>query len=132
MQEMPGPLQALRKSLETHHCLFFAKSIDEALSILETNQIDLIISRVHLERASVFEFIKAVKQNPLLSSIPFVCFCGKRTEIAKLLDETLAKAAHMTGADRYLILEQFCSENDCCDFDRLRREIESCIPEICR
>lgn len=126
LQEAPAPLQALRKSLGSHHELIFAASSSEATNILQSTQVDLIISRVHLERSSVFEFIKTVKENTQLSDIPFICFCGKRTEAAKTLDHVLAKAAEVMGADKYLVLDHFCADQDC-DLDRLRTEIEGCL-----
>lgn len=126
LQDAPAPLQALRKSLGLHHDLIFAASSSEAMNVLQSRRVDLIISRVHLEQNSVFEFIKMVKENTQLSNIPFICFCGRRTEVAKTLDHVLAKAAETMGVDRYLVLDHFCAEQDC-DFDKLRAEIEDCL-----
>jgi CheY-like chemotaxis protein len=126
LQELPGPFRALKTSLEPYHELIFVKNVDEALSVLTTQKIDMIISRVHLEEGSVFEFIRIVKENPQLANLPFICFCGKLSDTAKTLDHALAKAAETLGADKYVSLEHFCSDDDC-DYDRLRGEIESCL-----
>ncbi|MBS1997568.1 MAG: hypothetical protein JSS86_14705 [Cyanobacteria bacterium SZAS LIN-2] len=127
LQEAPGPLQALRKSLGLRHDLSFATTTNCALEILQNRQVDLIVARVHLEHGSLFEFIKTVKGDPQLCDVPFICFCGIRTLRAKSLDSCLAKVATVLGADKYIILDHFC-EAEKCDFERLATEIEDCLP----
>lgn len=127
-QEHPGELHALRKSLETHHELHFERGIDQALSVLQRRAIDLIIARVHSEQGNVFEFIRTIKRRDCFAEIPLVCFCGRRTPIARKLDPALAKAAETFGADGYICIDPYCSE-DTCDFDSLRASIESHLKE---
>lgn len=126
LQEEPGALQALRKSLQPHHDLLFAKNVGKATEILATQDIALIVSMVHLEETSMFDFLKSIKQDEKLCRIPFICFCGKRTPIAEELNAVLKKSAELLGADKYLNLEHFCS-GEHCDYNKLRNEIESCL-----
>ncbi len=127
LQEVPGPLQALRNSLEGKHELIFSSSMTDALESLRKHKVNLIITRVHLEETNVFEFITKVKEDEHLASIPLICFCGKRTAIAKVLGPHLAETVRVFGADKYVDLNNFCSGEDTCDFDRLRQDIEDCL-----
>lgn len=126
LEEAPGPLRALRKSLEGRHELEFAADPLSALSIVKHKKIDLIIARMHLEQSNVFEFIRAIKEDNRYKEIPLLCFCGKRSEMAKIMDETLAHATQVFGADKYISLDHFCIEDNC-DFESLRREIEAVL-----
>lgn len=128
LQEAPGPLKALQNSLGLWHELLFAHNSNAAMSVLGENEVDLIIARVHLEKTNVFDFIRMVKSNPSSTHIPIICFCGRRTEISRLLDHSLAEAVHVFGAEKYITLDHFCTE-DRCDFDDLRREIEEVLNE---
>lgn len=130
LQEQPGPHQALSKSLTPYHELIFVNDTCDALRVLQNTMIDLIISRVHLEHGSVFEFIHAIKQTPSISHIPLICFCGRLTQTARVLNDTLARSAVTMGANKYLSLSRFCANEDC-DFDRLRQEIESVLSKTC-
>jgi CheY-like chemotaxis protein len=123
LEEAPGPMQALRKSLQGAHELQFAADPLSAIAVLEHEKIDLIIARVHLEQSNIFEFIRAVKEDNRYKEIPLLCFCGKRSKIARIMDENLAHATELFGADKYISLDHFCM-GDSCDFDSLRREIE--------
>jgi PleD family two-component response regulator len=126
LQEGPGPLEALRKSLQEAHDLHFVSDLESAMSVLEHEKVNLIISRVHLEQGNVFDFIRHIKTDSRYKHLPLLCFCGKRTELAKTMDRSLAKAVRVFGADGYICLDHFCS-GDSCDFEGLRREIESVL-----
>lgn len=126
LQETPGELLELQASLSAYHELIFVRRIDEALEVLGQTAIDLIISRVHLEQACVFEFIKQVKQNPQFCQVPILCFCGKQTAASYLLDSVVSRTTELLGADKYLSLSDFCCD-EYLDCEGLRREIESCL-----
>lgn len=126
LQETPGPLDALRKSLEANHELYFAGDVSSALGLLPLMHFDLIITRMHLETANAFEFLHALKIEERYHDIPIVCFCGSRTALANSLDESLAHSVEIFGARRYICIDRFCVD-DHCDYQALRYEIESCM-----
>ena len=126
LQEASGRYQAIRKSLQDNHTLLFAENSQDALALLDEQPIDLIISRVHLERSNVFEFIRAVKMNPKHKNIRFVCFSATRSQLAKVLDATLAHATAVMGADQYLSLDQFCVDG-VCNYQAIRNTIETLL-----
>jgi len=126
LQDQPDPMEALRKSLEATNELYFVKGPNEAIAILEQGSVNLIIARVHLDSGNIFEFIRQVKENSRFKELPLICFCGKRTEVAKALCPNLSHATEVFGADKYICLDQFCVEGRC-DFERLRNEIETVI-----
>ncbi len=127
-QERPGQLHAFKNSLVQYHELFFVRDESEAIAILQENAIDLIIARVHLEQGSVFEFVRRIKHDGSYAHIPLLCFCGRRTQLARQLDASMKKASETFGADGYMCIDQFCSEHNC-DFDALRKAIESFLME---
>lgn len=127
-QEHPGPLLAFQNSLVPYHDLFFASDESEAIIVLKENAIDLIIARVHLEQGNVFEFVRRIKHHASYAHIPLVCFCGQRTQLARQLDASMKKASAAFGADGYICIDRFCSQNNC-DFDSLRAAIESILTE---
>jgi CheY-like chemotaxis protein len=131
LQEQPGPAKALQESLGSRHKLVFAETPEQAMRILREGSIDLIIARVHLEKSNVFDFLKAVKHDAKFHSIPFVCFCGRRSATARALDPILARSSRALGADKYLSVEDFrCGLHY--DFDKIREAVESCLPSTSR
>ncbi|HEY9790221.1 MAG TPA: hypothetical protein V6D22_07475 [Candidatus Obscuribacterales bacterium] len=126
LEEEAGPAMPLRNSLQCHHQLHFVDDSLDAMRLLRTEKIDLIISRVHLDNSNLFEFIKTAKREPSTRNIPFLCFCEEETNAAKFLDGHVEHAAILCGADKYLVLERFRC-NNLYDFDVLRRTIEECM-----
>jgi response regulator RpfG family c-di-GMP phosphodiesterase len=123
LQDEPGAFFALRKSLEGYHELLVVPRVESALSVLQSEHVDLIISRVHLESGSVFEFLENVKENPRFCQIPFVCFCGRVNKYTSRLDALMSKLSLMRGADKYISLEDYCCDGKC-DYDALRLVID--------
>jgi PleD family two-component response regulator len=128
LQEEPSPFSALRNSLERDHKVIIVSTVEKAMEMLNSQCIDLIISKVHLAKGSMFDFLNRVKHDEHLRDIPFICFCGKLSQQASMLDPTLAKVGLMIGAEKYISLQQYCS-HDSCDFEALKRAIEGCLQE---
>ncbi|HEY9681057.1 MAG TPA: response regulator [Oculatellaceae cyanobacterium] len=85
-------------------------SYPRAKAILQEHTFDLIISDVHLENGgSVFDFLKWVKSEPVLHSIPFVLLSVQPTKLAKYLADGVQTAARMFGAAKYITMEEFAS-----------------------
>lgn len=131
LQEEPSPFFALRKSLESEHQLIMVSTVEKAMDILNSEWIDLIISRVHLAKDSLFDFLNRVKEDRHLQHIPFICFCGKLSQHALMLDPVMAKVGLMRGAEKYISLQEYCCD-DSCDFEALERAIEECLREDLR
>lgn len=70
----------------------------EALDVLEKNKnhIDLILSDILMPDMDGFEFIKAVKSDPALKTIPFIFLSGKIDPQSRIMGLRL-------GADDYLV-----------------------------
>ena len=117
----------LRKALEPAHLLFFANKLDDALQVLYTCKFDLIISRVFLKEQCMFDLLNAVKSSPQLKDIPFVCFVGVQSRIARASTHWLRSMAKSLGADGYVELEEF-SRAGTCDYKRLRETLERFLP----
>ena len=49
-----------------------AQTVREALSLVRETRLDLILSDLHMPEEDGFDFIRAVKADPALCSIPFI------------------------------------------------------------
>lgn len=92
------------------HQILIAKSVDAAKTLLQAASFDLLICGVHLSNGTVFELLNFVKHDPDFRKIPFACFCGKQTDLAKSLDNSMRSAARLLGADRYISHTTFDAE----------------------
>jgi hypothetical protein len=126
LQSQASPFLALRESLEGEHELIIVSTVEEAMNTLNSEWIDLIISRVHLAEDSIFDFLNRVKKDRHLRFIPFICFCGKLSQHALVLDPVMRKVGLMHGAEKFISLEEYCCEGSC-DFEGLRHAIEDCL-----
>jgi CheY-like chemotaxis protein len=103
-----------------HRCLFVDR-LSEAYEILEQEQIELIISAVHLEKSDTYEFLTRVKTSNQWKEIPFVFLCLPGTKVARHINHTLKMAAKALGASKYLSLENH-------NIAWVQEEIASCLP----
>src|SRR6185436_1812283 len=76
--------------------------------ILRQHEVDLIIGDLHLQNGgSIFDFLRWVKGDPQMSTIPFVCFSTEPAEVPKYLRDGVRTAARALGAAKYLTMECF-------------------------
>jgi CheY-like chemotaxis protein len=104
------------------HEVVHMRTIAEAMNWLNSrDHMDVIVSSVHLQNESVFEFLKAVKQDPRHDWIQFVMLCTAPNELAQFLNDQIERAAYVLGADKYLMMPEL-------DARRLLDEIEASLP----
>ena len=72
-----------------------ATNATEAMTVLETNKPDLILSDVMMGEIDGFQFIKMVRENPALVDIPFIFL----TALADVIDRNKGMVG---GADAYV------------------------------
>ncbi len=105
------------------HGVIESKNFTHAITVLNSQHVDLIISDVHLENGgNVFDFLRWVKKNPSTKDTPFVLFSSKPTPKAKYFEDGLRTTARMLGAALYITMEIF-------DSDEFRKQIDSLLPE---
>lgn len=106
------------------HQIVTCTNFAEAISLLQVTNFALIISDVHLENGgSVFDFLRWVRRNPLISATPFVLFGCVPTETAKYIEDSLRTSARLLGASMYLVMDQF-------DSNEFGRQIDSLLPNL--
>ena len=97
-------------------------TIAEGMHFLNTeDHIDVVISRVHIENESVFDFLKEIKSRDQHKDVRFMMICSDPSEFAKAVDETVRTAAEIMGVDKYLTMKTY-------DVEKLMKEIEAIIP----
>jgi len=121
--EHPEQIKLISDSLEHFgHHVVKADTFHKSMEILRSSDIDLIISDVHLQNGgSVFDFLRWVKGDPHMQTVPFVCFSAEPPEVGKYLADGVRTAARALGAARYITMEHF-------DANAFRREIEWLLP----
>lgn len=123
LQEQPVQDEVLERSLGGDHQLIFADCASVAIAYLNEHSVDLIITRVHLKKGSIFPFLRDVKRDPRLQQIPVICFCGVISHYARVQHKALANATKTSGAVDYVTLEQFLKEGEF-DLEEIRKRVE--------
>jgi CheY-like chemotaxis protein len=122
-------LEEHRNSDQVRTCLedcgykvFVVDNFVNAIAVLNTQKIDLIVSDVHLENGgNVFDFLRRVKSGQRTSAIPFVLFSCQPTHMAKYLADGVRTASRYLGAVKYIEMETF-------DAAEFRMHINSLMP----
>lgn len=116
-------VDALRSECESRDFeLRHMRTIEQAMNWLDTkDHMDVIVSDVHLQNESVFDFLKRIKSEEAHQWIQFVLVCTNPSELAKFVNSQVQQAAQMLGADKYIMMHDF----DPC---RLLDELESSLP----
>ncbi|MBX3150315.1 MAG: hypothetical protein K2Z81_09220 [Cyanobacteria bacterium] len=97
--------------------------IAEAMHFLNTkDHVDVVVSAVHLEQESVFDFLKEMKKSPLHKDVPFMMLCSEPGEFAMAVNRSVQSAATVMGVDKYLTMPEY-------DVHRLMKEIVAMIPD---
>jgi CheY-like chemotaxis protein len=122
--EHPEAMELISKSLvDFGHVVYKADKFQDAMDILRYRDVDLIIGDVHLQNGgSIFDFLRWVKGDPHLRSVPFVCFSTEPAETPKYLSDGVRTAARALGAAKYITTEKF-------DRATFRSEIEWLLPQ---
>jgi CheY-like chemotaxis protein len=107
--EDPKNLEQVSECLErSGHSVLRANRFETAMRILEQQQVDLIVSDVHLQNGGdIFDFLVKVHVSPGLQGVPFVCFSFQPTELAEYLSQGVQTAARMLGATSYISMRIF-------------------------
>lgn len=90
------------------HEVFVVDTFVKAKGLLKSQNIDLIISDVHLVNGgNVFDFLRWAKASAATSNIPFVLFSNKPSPTAKYLAEGVRISARILGAVKYFEMDEF-------------------------
>ncbi len=107
--------------MDCGHQVFVVDTFTEAMALLKTQKIDLIISDVHLQNGgNVFDFLRLVKKSQRTCEIPFVLFSFQPTPLAKYLSDGVRTAMRYLGGVKYIEMETF-------DAARFREHISGVI-----
>jgi CheY-like chemotaxis protein len=122
--EYEEPREQVASCLErVGHTVIKVDTFHNAMEVLRTTDVDLIVSDVHLQNGgSVFDFLRWVKGDPHMRAIPFVCYSTEPVEVGKYLSDGVRTAARALGAARYITMQPF-------EPAAFLREIEWLIPE---
>ncbi|WP_082795778.1 sugar transferase [Flammeovirga sp. SJP92] len=74
----------VRNLLSKKYTVYCSSTIEEALSILDKHQIDLVITDINLKNESGITFIETVKDNPLKSHLPIITLSAEDASAKKI------------------------------------------------
>lgn len=121
-EEDKNSYQVAESLKRSGHNVIQSQKFTQAISLLQRQHVDLIISDVHLENGgNVFDFLRWVKKNPSTKDTLFVLFSCQPTLKAKYFEDGLRTTARMLGAAMYITMEIFNS-------DEFRKTIDSLLP----
>jgi CheY-like chemotaxis protein len=122
LEEHENSHQVTESLKQSGHTVIQSQKFTHAISLLQSQHVDVIISDVHLENGgNVFDFLRWVKNNPSTKDTPFVLFSCQPTLRAKFFEDGLRTTARVLGAALYISMEIF-------DSDEFRKVIDSLLP----
>lgn len=111
----------LRGALHEHR-VTVARTPRESIRLMHNHSYDAVISAVQQSNDDLFDFLRTVKSDITLSSIPLILLCAEPTERSSALHKTVKAAARVLGVTHYISMPSFNAEE-------LREKIEHCIQE---
>ncbi len=124
--ENPENIDKLKEAWKSAgHQVVPVLTIAQAMAFLDSrDHVDLIISAVHLEEESVFEFLQRVKApDSMHKDVAFVMLCMEPTPLASIVNKSTALAGKLLGADKYVYMPDF-------DAEFLIAQVEPLLPPI--
>lgn len=116
VDDSPVNLSLIRGTLEpSGYSVTAVNSVDAGIDQTHLNSFDLILSDLHMPENSGFEFLRRVKTDPNLRSIPFILFTSSTSDP----DDGMRDRALALGAEKFLSRP--------IDPSRLLLEIEECL-----
>ena len=116
--------QVVESLEQAGHHIVACKDFTQAMEVLQSEPVDLIISDVHLENGgNVFDFLRCVKNNPATRKTPFIMFSSKPNAKAQYIEDGVRIAARVLGATMYMTMDNF-------DSAEFSKQIELILPEI--
>lgn len=108
---------------EAGHEVVAVTRIAEAMNFLDTkDHVDVVVSAVHLEQESVFDFLRQMKKSLIHKDVPFMMLCSDPGEFAMAVNHSVQTAATVMGVDKYVTMPKY-------DVGRLMKEIAAMIPD---
>jgi CheY-like chemotaxis protein len=124
LKDRPEYIAALKTLIEPHGFAVIATgNVEEALRVLHSQDLDMIVVAIHLQEGNVFDFIRIVRMdaNVRINSLPIICLNLNPELHAPHLNESLKTSAKSLGANRFITMEPY-------DPSVLWTEIEKFLP----
>jgi two-component system cell cycle response regulator len=116
VDDSPVNLSLIRGTLEpSGYSVTGVTSVDAGMDQAHSNSFDLILSDLHMPENSGFEFLRRVKTDPNLRSIPFILFTASASDPK----DGVRERALALGAEKFLFRP--------IEPSRLLLEIEECL-----
>jgi len=127
LKERPEYARSFRDMIEPHgYQVVIATTVEAALELLrEDDEIDMVIAAVHLEEGNVFDLIREIRRDDDLKRIPIVCLNINPGRCANYLNDSLEVASKALGADRFITMQHYDSEE-------LWKQLDKMLPVYAR
>jgi CheY-like chemotaxis protein len=105
LEQRPERIAEFRRLLEPKYTLVFVDSVMKAMQAAKLGRFVLFISALHLvddySDDSIFDFLRAVKADPRISSVPFFLCCIGPSPLTLSMADALKITARALGADYF-------------------------------
>lgn len=111
LEQRPARIAAFRNVLEPDYNLTFVDSVKKAKQAAKEGNFVLFVSALHLEAPqdtndSVFDFLRAVKENPKTKFVPFYFCCIRPSHFTETMADALETTARMLGAEYFELIRE--------------------------
>ena len=93
--------ERLRRVLAEHE-LLTARTLRQALDLLERQEFGMVIADVHFDESQMFDLLHHIRISRRDATVPIVCVLGARGKLSKVLVESLNYAVKAMTANAFL------------------------------
>ena len=104
-----------------------ALTMQDAWAFLDgKDHVDVIVCAAHLQEESVFDFLKAVRENEVHRDVTFLILSLEPGATGARLDHSAARSGMALGASAYLIMPKF----DTCELLAQIKQLQPSVPRL--
>jgi CheY-like chemotaxis protein len=110
LKDRPEYALALKELIEPHgYEVLPVHTVEQALELLQKEEVNMIIVAIHLREGNVFDFIREVRDSPdeKVRRVPIVCINLNPRLHARYLNDSLRISAKALGANKFITMEPY-------------------------
>jgi response regulator RpfG family c-di-GMP phosphodiesterase len=117
----PEAVERLIKAIGTHYELILAQTVEDAVSLIKSGRISLVICGENFDGSRMLELLGIVKSDEKTRDLPFLCFRHLHSRFSAEVMQGVKMSAEQLGACHF-IDEAFHLKDE-----EIRKAVEECI-----
>jgi DNA-binding NtrC family response regulator len=119
--EEPEAVERLHKALGDHYELVLAKTIEDAVSLIRSGRISMVICGENFDGSRMLELLGRVKTDERMRDLPFLCFRHLHSRFSAEVMQGVKMSAEQLGACHFIDEAFHLKDED------IRKAIEDCM-----